>query len=79
MRIALTLALTLVASLALAQGDEDDQREACMGDAFKFCGNYIPDHQRIAACLEAKRTQITPQCRSLLDNDGHSTRRRKRS
>ena len=77
MRIALLLGFTLLSSsLALAQTDEDDQREACMGDALKFCAPYVPDHARIAACLEANRNQITPQCRGVLDNDGRSARRR---
>ena len=80
MRVAvgLTLGLSLISSVALAQGDEDDQREACMGDALKFCSPYIPDRQKIAQCLEANRSQITPACRGVIDNGGRSTRGRTR-
>ncbi len=44
-----------------AQGTAQD-RSACMGDAFKFCGADIPDVAKIEACLSQNRSQLTPAC-----------------
>ncbi len=49
MQIRLTLALALTAGMlstaALAQSSEDQQ--ACMDDAFRVCGAFIPDRGRV--------------------------------
>ncbi len=43
------------------------QEEAdCEGDAFRFCSQYIPDHDKIHACLYEYRAQISPACRSII-------------
>jgi hypothetical protein len=46
---------------ALAQGTSNE-RSACMGDAFKFCGADIPDVGKIEACLSQNRASLTPAC-----------------
>lgn len=68
MKHAALLALSVLIPIAaappaLAQGTAE-QREACEADAFKFCGNDIPDADRIEACLRAKLRQISPACRA---------------
>jgi hypothetical protein len=77
MRIAL-LALTLTLALpgwSWAQSTEDERREACTSDVFQFCAMEIPDRTRIQQCLEARRNQISPECRLVLDG-GRPPRRR---
>jgi len=46
---------------AFAQGTEQ-QREACTPDAFRLCGAYIPDADRITACLRASGPQLSRPC-----------------
>jgi hypothetical protein len=31
----------------------------------RLCGNYVPDVQRITACMHAKRSQLSPRCRAV--------------
>ncbi|HZN28337.1 MAG TPA: hypothetical protein VFB88_03160, partial [Xanthobacteraceae bacterium] len=52
------------ASPAAAQGTPQ-QRAACEGDAMRLCGNYVPDVQRITACMHAKRSHLSPRCRAV--------------
>lgn len=48
-------------SAVFAQGTSE-QRSACMGDAFRFCGADIPNVSKIEACLSQNRAGITPAC-----------------
>jgi hypothetical protein len=56
------LASQLLAAPAYAQ----DDHYACMGDAMSICGQYIPDRERVARCLMANRSRISPACRVAL-------------
>ena len=68
MTIAAVLAFAAMACAgalpAAAQGTPQ-QRAACEGDAMRLCGNYVPDVQRITACMHAKRSQLSPRCRAV--------------
>jgi hypothetical protein len=56
------LALLLYAETsAIAQGT-DQQREACTPDAFRLCGAYIPDVDRITACLRGNGPRLSRPC-----------------
>src|SRR5438445_6085844 len=46
---------------AIAQGT-DQQREACTPDAFRLCGAYIPDVDRITACLRGNGSRLSRPC-----------------
>lgn len=48
------------------QADRAAQEAACSGDATRFCGEAIPDEQKIAACLRANRTKISQACQAML-------------
>ena len=41
-----------------------EQRRACRHDAFKFCGNEIPDVPRITACMQKNLKKLSPACRA---------------
>ena len=68
----LMTAVTFASHSALAQApaapqaDRAAQEAACSGDATRFCGEVIPDEQKIAACLRANRTKISPACQAML-------------
>jgi hypothetical protein len=34
--------------------------------AFSICGQFIPDRERVAACLISNRSKVSPACRSAL-------------
>jgi hypothetical protein len=71
MRLSLALALCcpllvpLAAPVAAMADDQQDQ-SACMMDAQTFCGQFIPDRVRVAHCLMANRSKITPACREAI-------------
>lgn len=56
-------AVLLMTAPAVAQGTAE-QRSACMGDAFEFCGSAIPDATKVEACLRANLKKISPACQA---------------
>ena len=60
---ATTLAFGLVATMAAAQGTPEQQR-ACQPDAMRLCSQFIPDVDRITACMIKKRIRLSPACRA---------------
>lgn len=66
-RYAITSAVICLAlSPATLHADPQDGRQACMNDAFTVCGQFIPDRDRVAACLISNRTRISLACREAL-------------
>ena len=59
--VAVVAATILTPALVAAQGTAE-QKNACMGDAFQFCGDYIPDATKIEACLRKNVKIISPEC-----------------
>ena len=70
----LTLALTTPA-FAEYRGTAEAQ-QACTPDAFRLCGQFIPDAGRIAACLARQKTRLSPECHKVFA--GGSRRRGQR-
>lgn len=63
-RLSAALAFFMIAP-AFAQGTAQ-QREACEGDANRFCEAYIPDAVAIERCLRANAGSISAACRAEL-------------
>ena len=59
------LALMLVPVPAAAQQYTQEQRAACEGDAMRLCSEFVPDVQRITACMQQKRRFLSPRCRAV--------------
>lgn len=61
----LMLATAMLVSLwpAASRAYTDEQQQACMGDAFRLCGGEIPDVERVRACMNRSKSQLTPGCR----------------
>jgi hypothetical protein len=60
-------AVPLLALLAMvgaqpvtAQGS--NATELCTPDAMRLCNEFIPDRERIIACMKAKRSQLSAGC-----------------
>lgn len=60
--VLIVAAAPLFISPAVASGTPE-QRRACRKDAMKFCREFVPNVQRITACMEARKTQLSPACR----------------
>jgi len=65
---------------AFAQGTEQ-QREACTPDAFRLCGQFMPDAGRVEACLRNAGPRLSPACYVVFnpprdDSSQRSARRR---
>ena len=66
-QIAFVVALTLTSiGVSFAQSQSQQEQEACMDDAFKFCGQAIPDRERVFYCLVQNKAAITPRCHAML-------------
>jgi hypothetical protein len=47
----------------MAEQGTADERRACTPDAFRLCGEFIPNADRITACLQEKVRDLSPACR----------------
>jgi hypothetical protein len=61
----LATAMMSLSLMAPAVAEESGQ-QACMQDAMSVCSAFIPDRERVAACLISNRARISPACRSAL-------------
>jgi len=67
LRNAAALALIcLISQLPALPAQAQDDHYACMSDAMTVCGQYIPDRDRVAHCLLANRSRVSPACRTAL-------------
>ncbi|WP_375415500.1 hypothetical protein [uncultured Bradyrhizobium sp.] len=39
-----------------------EQQQACTGDAFRLCGDAIPDVDRVTVCMIRNRSRLSPGC-----------------
>ena len=49
---------------AAAQGTPE-QRQACQPDAMRLCSEFVPDVERITACMVKNRIRLSPPCRAV--------------
>ena len=59
-------ALTLVASGWTVSAETAEERQACIGDAFRVCWSAIPDRNNVLQCLVENRNRLTPDCREVI-------------
>jgi hypothetical protein len=60
----------LLAALATASAQESyrgsaAEQEACTDDVFRLCNQFVPDEQRIIACLIQNRRSLSPACQGV--------------
>jgi hypothetical protein len=58
------LVLFFGVTTAAAQGTEEERR-ACTPDAMRLCREYIPNVERIIACMEARHAELSPACQAF--------------
>ncbi len=59
------LALAFASLPAAAQQWTPQQRAACEPDAMRLCNQYVPDVQRVSACMSHYRRYLSPACRAV--------------
>ena len=64
-QIGLMLATALSVSMLATEGRAytPEQEQACSGDAMRLCSAYVPDVDRITACMVQNKSQLSPGCR----------------
>jgi hypothetical protein len=69
MKISTALAIAILGLMlapAASRADPQQDQDACMIDAQVFCSQFIPDRVRVAHCLQANRSRISPACRQAI-------------
>ncbi|MCW6509911.1 hypothetical protein [Lichenifustis flavocetrariae] len=59
--------LACVSSAASAESIRDRQERACQADAMKFCKDFVPDEEKIAACMGQHRADLSVNCGIVYD------------
>jgi hypothetical protein len=59
--LATALSLSLLSTASHAYTPE--QQQACTPDAFRLCGDAIPDVDRVTVCMIRNKAQLSPACR----------------
>jgi hypothetical protein len=67
--LASALAWAAVPASAAPQGTPE-QRAACEQDAYRLCGDAVPDADRTASCLRRHRMSLSPACRAAFSGKG---------
>ncbi|MEA2904582.1 MAG: hypothetical protein QOI12_1969 [Alphaproteobacteria bacterium] len=63
----IAFALTVVgACVTGALAETPEERQACQDDAFRVCERFIPDQDRVFACLVQNNRIISALCRQAL-------------
>jgi hypothetical protein len=61
--VASVLAFGILTTGALAHTAEQEQM--CSGDAMRLCGEFIPNVDRITACMIQKYSRLSDGCKSV--------------
>src|SRR5216683_5575770 len=78
-RVVLSLAIATgcgiaVQNLAVSQENRGtmEQQMACTPDVWRFCGDQIPDVNRIVACLRQNTPQLSGGCRAVFESNANA-------
>jgi hypothetical protein len=67
--IACSLALSFSMLPTTTHAYTAEEQQACQPDAFRLCSSEIPDVDRVTACMVAKKSQLSPECRRFFRAD----------
>jgi hypothetical protein len=48
-----------------------EQQQACQPDAMRLCSEFVPDVERITACMVKNRIRLSPPCRAVFSTPSH--------
>ena len=78
--IGLSLAVLLTASAAATSQSfafSAQAQSACSSDAFRLCAGDIPSIPKITACIRRNKSNLSPGCRTVLEQEDGGTSRNK--
>ena len=78
-RTVLAVAILATAMSYAARAETDAERQACFNDAQTHCGDYIPDRDRVYACLVQKVRLISAPCAKIINESVAANRRQRRN
>ena len=67
---ALGIFLTIVAASSASALGTPEQRQACTPDVYRLCAGEIPNVRAIIACLQRQRGNLSPACRTAMEQNG---------
>ena len=59
--------ISLTAFAAHAAEGTAEQRNACMGDAFRLCSSHIPNIEAITTCMRTNKSKLSAPCKLVFD------------
>jgi hypothetical protein len=62
----LTLSLPALAQQYNRSATSQEEQQACEPDVYRLCNDYVPDVDRIVACLNANKRSLGPACRAVM-------------
>jgi hypothetical protein len=68
---ALAVLLSLVAASSAFALGTPEQRRACTPDVYRLCAGEIPNVKAITACLMRQKGNLSPACRSAMEQNGY--------
>jgi len=74
----LGLTLTFLAPAPAAAQGTINPEQACRDDAFRLCNDYIPDRNKVGACLRSKARALSRDCRTVIGGGGGTHRAKQR-
>jgi len=63
------------AAPAQAQAPAINPEQACKDDAFRLCNNYIPDRDKVGACLRRAGRSLSRDCHTVVFGGGGARHR----
>jgi hypothetical protein len=52
---------------SIAAAETSEERQSCIGDAFRVCWAAIPNRDDVFHCLLDNRSRLNPGCRAIMD------------
>lgn len=65
---AIMAASTAAASAGSTISLQDRQQAACYDDAQRLCGDFMPDADKIEACMLTMKNKVSARCRNFYEN-----------
>jgi hypothetical protein len=63
---ALSVAVSIMSQNGASAQGTSEQQAACQPDVMRLCGNFIPDVDRIVACLKYNEPNLNPACHDVM-------------
>jgi hypothetical protein len=63
----ITVGLTIAVLCSIAVAETSEERQACIGDAFRVCWAAIPNRNEVFLCLMGNRGRLNYACRAVMD------------